>query len=187
MYPDGFRTFVENATLADVFEGKERPGHFKGVATIVLKLLLAVKPHVAVFGQKDAQQLALVRAMTRDLNIGVDILAAPIARDNDGLALSSRNVYLDAERRSNAVALSRSLVVAKELVGRGVRSARQIEKEVRAVIEQSAPDRIDYIACVDPDSFKLVDTLGPEEALLILAVRYGETRLLDNIALTAQT
>lgn len=183
MYPDGFQTYVVNEQAAAGFEGAERPGHFRGVATVVAKLLLATRPHVAIFGQKDAQQVAVVRALVRDLNLGVEIIVAPIVREDDGLALSSRNVYLSADERKRAAVLSRALDAAGRAVASGERSATELRRIMQRVLGEGRPDRIDYATVVDPDAFVEVDSILPSGALAIVAVRFGTTRLLDNMML----
>ncbi len=187
MYPDGFQTRVTNDGASLGFEGAERPGHFQGVVTVVTKLFTATKPHVAVFGQKDAQQVAVVRALVRDLNLDVRLIVEPIVRDADGLALSSRNVYLSADERSRALALSRSLTEAQRIVDGGERSAEGLRRAMLAVVESGRPDRIDYVAIVDPASFSEVRLIPTTGALAILAARFGSTRLLDNAFLQPRT
>jgi len=160
MYPDGFATTVSVGPLGARYEGAARPGHFDGVATVVLKLFQRVRPNRAYFGQKDAQQLAVVRRMARDLDLEVDISAVPTVREPDGLALSSRNVYLSPEQRQRAASLHRALVA---------RDPRLVEGEV------------DYLAVVDPDTFEEVAPRAG--ALVIGAARFGTIRLIDNITL----
>ena len=180
MYPRGFQTYIDNNRLATILEGLERPGHFRGVATVVTKLLNAAKPHIAVFGQKDAQQAALVHMLARDLNIDVEIVVAPIVREPDGLALSSRNIYLSPEQRKNAVALHRSLEKAAEMVRAGERSLDVLRDTMRAVIEGGNPTKIDYIAFVHPETFEPMSEVDPRGTLVVVTVRFGDTRLLDN-------
>jgi len=180
MYAGDHQTFVVNDRIASVLEGAERPGHFKGVATIVLKLMTAVKPHVAVFGQKDAQQLALIRTMVRDLGVDVEVLAGPILREPDGLAMSSRNVYLEPDQRKRATALNKALTFGESLAGKGERDLTVIKDAVRSGIEQAGPDRIDYIEAVDPDTFATLSGFRKEGTLIVLVARFGTTRLLDN-------
>ncbi len=183
MYAEGHQTYVVNTSIAEMLEGKERPGHFRGVVTVVLKLLTATKPHVAVFGQKDAQQLAVVRAMVRDLGLDVRIVAGPIVREPDGLAMSSRNVYLDAGQRKQAASLNRALTKARDLVYGGTRNVGSVLSEVRKEIQAAGPDAIDYLEAVDPDTFEQVTEVREAGTLIVLAVRFGKTRLLDNIIL----
>jgi pantoate--beta-alanine ligase len=181
MYPEGFQTYAVNERAANGFEGAERPGHFRGVATVVAKLLLATRPHAAVFGQKDAQQVAVVRALVRDLNFGVELIAAPIVRESDGLALSSRNVYLSDDERSRAVVLFRALDVARQAAAAGERSEAELRRIMRQVLDEGRPDRIDYVAVVDPATFSPVESIPSSGALAIMAIRFGATRLLDNM------
>lgn len=185
MYPDGFQTYIDNTLASLPFEGAERPGHFRGVATVVAKLFLATKPHAAVFGQKDAQQVSVVRALIRDLNMDIELVVAPIVREPDGLALSSRNVYLTPDERSRAVVLSKSLDEAQRRVEAGERSAAALREAMRTVVDSGRPTRIDYVSIVDPVTFGEVSEVVPQGALAILAVRFGSTRLLDNATLHA--
>lgn len=183
MYPPGFQTFADNTAAAVPFEGAIRPGHFRGVTTVVAKLMLATKPHVAVFGQKDAQQVAVVRALFRDLNFDVELIVGPIVREPDGLALSSRNVYLSSDERSRAVVLSQALNGATEKVRGGERLAERILLEMHRVIDAGKPTAIDYVAVVNPDTFAERSTIDPGRSLAIVAARFGTTRLLDNAVL----
>ncbi|MEM9555067.1 MAG: pantoate--beta-alanine ligase [Acidobacteriota bacterium] len=182
IYPPGDSTRVDVAGPSAGFEGAERPGHFRGVATVVLKLLQLVRPHLAVFGQKDAQQLAVVRRMVRDLHLPVEIVAAPIVREDDGLAMSSRNVYLDGEQRRAAAVLHRALHDAEALVAAGERRAAPLIDAVRARLAEEPSGSVDYVAVVDAETFAPVDTLTAP-AVLPIAVRFGATRLLDNCLL----
>jgi pantoate--beta-alanine ligase len=181
MYPPGYQTYVEVEGVSKVLEGKFRPTHFRGVTTVVAKLLLATKPHVAVFGQKDAQQAYIVRRMVRDLNFDVDIVVAPIVREVDGLAMSSRNTYLTLDQRSKAKVLYESLTHAENLVRGGERSVSKIKQEMERIIQRAHEARIDYIAFVKPETFTEVEVIEPPEVLVALAVRFGATRLIDNI------
>ena len=185
MYAEDHQTFVVNETIAGILEGEKRPGHFRGVATVVMKLLTASKPHVAVFGQKDAQQLAVIRTMVRDLGIDVTIIAGPIVREPDGLAMSSRNVYLDQEQRRKAGVLNASLLQAESLVREGRRSLDELKNSIRKEIDDIGPTGIDYIEAVHPDTFKVLTTFRDEGTLIVLVVRFGSTRLLDNRLLYA--
>lgn len=179
IYPPGPRTSVEIAELSERFEGQSRPGHFRGVATVVLKLFNAVQPDIAAFGQKDAQQAVIVQRITRDLLLDVEILVLPIARDDNDIALSSRNKYLTAEQREAARAIPRALEAARQAVAGGKTKAEAILEAARAVIEEQSSLRIDYLELVDKRS--LVPVLALDgEALLLVAVFCGETRLLDN-------
>ncbi|HWP83103.1 MAG TPA: pantoate--beta-alanine ligase [Bacteroidota bacterium] len=181
MYPEGYRTYVEVTEVSSILEGKIRPTHFRGVTTVVAKLLNLTKPHVAVFGQKDAQQAFIIRQMVRDLNIDTEIAVAPIVREADGLAMSSRNVYLSPQQRKNALSLYRSLQYAKATIEAGERSVSALRKGMEDLLRKSEPTRIDYIAFLKPETFQEVELLKPPSVLIALAVRFGSTRLLDNI------
>jgi pantoate--beta-alanine ligase len=179
MYPPGAQTYVDVRGLSQPMCGEKRPGHFTGVATIVSKLFNITKPHLAFFGEKDFQQLAVIRRMTRDLDFGIEIVGMPIVREPDGLAMSSRNVYLSPEQRSQALALARALDAAQAAVEAGERSAAAI---VAAALAPSAaaPDaRIDYVELRDADDLGAIDRLD-RPAVLALAVFVGATRLIDN-------
>jgi pantoate--beta-alanine ligase len=179
MYPAGAQTFVEVRELAGPLCGEKRPGHFTGVATIVSKLFHLTKPHLAFFGEKDYQQLAVIRRMTRDLDFGIEIVGMPIVREPDGLAMSSRNVYLSPEERRQALALVRGLDAARAAVEAGERSAAAIVAACRAPIEAVPDARIDYVELRDADELTPVGELT-RPAVLALAVFVGKTRLLDN-------
>ncbi|MBI3587138.1 MAG: pantoate--beta-alanine ligase [Ignavibacteriales bacterium] len=181
MYAPNFATYVEIEDVSKILEGKFRPTHFRGVTTVVAKLLNITKPHVAVFGQKDAQQAFLIRKMATDLNFDVSIVVAPIIREPDGLALSSRNVYLNPDERQRATSLYKSLKRAEMLIGKGERSAEKLHNEIKKILLGVNPTLVDYIACVHPDNFKEVETLTPPTVLVALAVRFGSTRLIDNM------
>lgn len=181
MYTPGFGTYVEVEDVSKILEGKFRPTHFRGVTTVVAKLLNITKPHVAVFGQKDAQQAFLIRKMVADLNFDVSIIIAPIVREPDGLALSSRNGYLTPDERQRATALYKSLKRTELLISQGVRSADKLHTEIKKILIDANPTQVDYIAFVDPDSFKEIGTLTPPTVLVALAVRFGSTRLIDNM------
>lgn len=178
MYPDGASaTVVTAGHLGTVFEGRSRPGHYDGVLTVVAKLLNIVQPDVASFGEKDAQQLFLVGRMVRDLNLPVDVLAVPTVRDNDGLALSSRNRFLNSGDRNDAQALSRALEAAGSVADRGV---EVMLAAAQGVLQSDSGVRLDYLGIVDPATFRTVgeDHHGPVQVLI--AARVGETRLIDN-------
>lgn len=166
-------------TLSQSYEGAHRPGHFDGVLTVVAKLFNLTMADLAVFGQKDAQQLALIRRMARDLNWPIVIEAGPIVREPDGLAMSSRNVYLSPEHRAQAVWLHRSLEQAQQMRRNGICSAEVIRNEVERILQENTEGLIDYIALVDPDSFESRDELV-RPTLAVMTVRFGQTRLLDN-------
>jgi pantoate--beta-alanine ligase len=182
VYPHGSRTFVEIEGLSDNLEGASRPGHFRGVATVVLKLFEIVKPHVAVFGQKDAQQAVILQRMVSDLMLDVEILMLPTVRDEDGVALSSRNVYLTDEQRLAARAIPRALQTAEQRVADGEWDAEGIVGAVREVLEGEPLVTIDYVALADPATLDPVDEVVGE-AYLLLAVQIGDTRLIDNTML----
>jgi len=185
MYPKGFRTSVEAGSLATVLEGRSRPGHFRGVATVVVKLLNLTRPHVAVFGQKDAQQVVIVRQLIRDLNMMTDLVVVPIVREADGLAMSSRNVYLTASQRAEAPILFRALQRGAEMVAGGERSAEGIIGEIGTLIRSRSGGVIDYISIADAVTLEEQSECRPGHQLLIsLAVRFGTTRLIDNIQVT---
>ncbi|HXE75394.1 MAG TPA: pantoate--beta-alanine ligase [Candidatus Xenobia bacterium] len=180
MYPNDFQSYVSVERVATPFEGQFRPGHFRGVATVVLKLFNIVQPHRAYFGQKDAQQCAVVRQLVRDLSLPVEIIVCPIVREPDGLAMSSRNAYLKPDERQAALVLSRSLARARELIEAGERRAEVLAQQVRNVIEQEPKARIDYVGVADADTFEARDTLAGR-TVIALAVWIGGARLLDNL------
>jgi pantoate--beta-alanine ligase len=182
MYPPGSEVRVVAGETGSRWEGAVRPGHFDGVLTVVAKLFHLVEPEVAVFGQKDIQQLTLIRRMVEDLDWPVRLVAAPIARDPDGLALSSRNVYLSAEEREEALGLSRSLAAAAASFGTGERRADAIEAAVRRVLEARRAIAVDYIAVVDPDRLMPVSEVR-SGTIVAIAARVGRTRLIDNVIL----
>jgi pantoate--beta-alanine ligase len=179
IYPPGAQTFVTVEQLAQPLCGAHRPGHFRGVATVVLKLLTIVQPHVAVFGEKDYQQLALIRRMVRDVFLDVDVIGAPIVREADGLAMSSRNRHLDAGERVAARCLAAALDAAEEALAAGECDASTILGLASAVVGREPLARVDYVALVDPDTLAPITTVD-ERALLALAVWIGSTRLIDN-------
>jgi pantoate--beta-alanine ligase len=186
MYPAGAQTFVEVRELQKPLCGASRPGHFAGVATVVTKLFMATLPHVAVFGEKDYQQLAIIRRMTRDLDFGIEIASCPIVREPDGLALSSRNRYLSAEQRAAALCLSKGLAAADAAVKAGETSGAKILAAARAPIEAAAPGVvIDYVELRDADELTTVETMTPgTRAVLAMAAFVGTTRLIDNRVLS---
>jgi pantoate--beta-alanine ligase len=182
MYPEGFDTFVDVGRIADRLEGVARPNHFRGVATVVCKLLAIVHPDRAYFGQKDAQQCLVVRRLNADLDLGADIVVVPTVREADGLALSSRNRYLGPEERRAATVLYRSLRLARDMWERGASDAEEIRRHVRAHIEDEPHAQIDYVSVADAANLEELDVIsGP--ALVSLAVRIGKARLIDNIVL----
>jgi len=185
MYPPGATTFVEVAGLSEKLDGQSRPGHFRGVATVVAKLFHVVEPDVAFFGQKDAAQLAIIRRMVRDLNMGVEVVGCPIIREVDGLALSSRNQYLDARQRLSAMVLYRSLCQVRALLEGGEhRTAKLIECGKRTMAEEPAA-RLDYFAVVDPDTLDAVEEVC-RTTLVAVAAWVGSTRLIDNMLLESE-
>lgn len=183
VYPEPPVVTVRAGALGEVLEGAVRPGHFDGVLTVVLKLLHLVAPDVALFGQKDAQQLAAVRRMVRDLDVPVEIVAGPIVRDHDGVALSSRNAYLDGEQRARARALYEAVLAAEAAAARGA-GAAEVRRAAQEVLAAQEGVSTDYVALVDPETMTDVndDATGP--ALLALAARVGSTRLIDNTMVT---
>jgi pantoate--beta-alanine ligase len=183
LYPQGATTFVEPGPLSEVLEGAFRPGHFRGVATVVCGLLNLVRPDVAVFGEKDAQQLAVIRRIVRDLHLPVDIVPGPTVREDDGLAMSSRNAYLQPEERRAAAVLYQALETARQAIEDGERRGDEIRRILREVLAAEPLARVDYAEAVDPDSFTPVSAVG-DRVVLPLAVRIGSTRLIDNIQLT---
>jgi len=179
MYADDRSVFVEEFSLSKVLEGKSRPGHFRGVCTVVAKLFNILAPDAAVFGEKDFQQLAIVRRMVRDLNFKIDIIAVPTMREVDGLACSSRNQYLNAEERKQTAILFKALRAAADA---GQKSAQEIVSLTRNLINQAPLARVDYIEVVDTESFQPIEVVRPN-SLLAIAVFFGKTRLIDNIRL----
>ncbi len=180
VYPPGFATRVSVAGPSERWEGEARPGHFDGVATVVAKLLCAVRPEVALFGEKDFQQLAVIRRMTLDLQLGVEIIGVPIVRDADGLALSSRNAYLSNDQRERALALPGALKEAAGMIQSGAAVGEAIE-QAKARLGEAGFERIDYVALVDAQSLEPLDR--PAGAMrLIAAAAIGGTRLIDNLA-----
>ena len=182
MYPPGFQTWVEVEAITRPLEGAMRPGHFRGVATVVAKLFNAVQPHKAYFGQKDAQQAAVIRQMTRDLSYPIEIVICPIVREPDGLAMSSRNVYLDRDQRKAATVLSRSLRAAQEIYDEGERNAEKIRGRMKEVLASEPLAEVQYVSCADYDTLEELETVTGK-ALLSMAVHVGKTRLIDNLVL----
>ena len=180
MYPEGFSTTIDVGRLSEELEGARRPGHFRGVATVVAKLLGAVRPHRLYLGQKDAQQTAVLRRLAFDLDFGTQVVIARTVREHDGLALSSRNVYLTPEQRAAAPALHRALEAAAHAIARGERDPRTALEAARR--ELIAPFREDYVAVVDPATFVVLQELR-RPALVLGAAYLGVTRLIDNLAI----
>jgi pantoate--beta-alanine ligase len=179
MYPPGFQTWVEVRGLSQFLEGKERPGHFQGVVTVVTKLLNAVQPDKAYFGQKDAQQAVIIKRLVIDLNIPVDIIVCPIIREADGLAMSSRNVYLNQDQRQAATVLYQALNKARNSFQSGLTDAEQLRKILAETIESEPLAEIQYVSCANLKTLE-EQTGEVKQALLSLAVKFGNTRLIDN-------
>ena len=182
MYPEGFQTWVEVEGMTKPLEGAVRPGHFRGVTTVVAKLFNAFQADKAYFGQKDAQQAAVIRQMVRDLNFPLEIVVCPIMRETDGLAMSSRNVYLDAEQRKAATVLFRALSAAQDDFERGERDAEKLRGRMKAVIESEPLAQLQYVSCADYDTLEELQTVTGK-ILLSMAVFFGKTRLIDNFVL----
>jgi pantoate--beta-alanine ligase len=184
MYPPGAQTAVTVSGIANPLEGERRPGHFDGVATVVLKLFNIVQPDLAVFGRKDAQQCAVIERMVRDLDVPVRLVFAETAREHDGLALSSRNTYLSPEERELAPALYRGLRAGEEAITHGIKDVNAVESLMRKMIEETPGIEIDYLAVVDPQTF-LPPADFDRDVLLAGAIRIGRTRLIDNVLIAA--
>ncbi len=182
MYADDRSVFVTESSLSTTLCGKSRPEHFRGVCTVVTKLFNVLSPDAAVFGEKDFQQLAIIRRMVRDLNFKVDIIAVPTIRQEDGLACSSRNQYLNVEERKQATVLRKALMKGAAMAGDGETSAARIVSAVREIIGKAPLARIDYVDLVDAENLRSIEVVRPN-SLLALAVFFGKTRLIDNIRL----
>ena len=182
MYRAGAETVVDVGSITERLEGAFRPGHFRGVATVVLKLLNIVKPTRAYFGKKDAQQLVVIRRLVRDLDVDVEIVPVDTVREPDGLAMSSRNAYLDPTERKAALCLHEALELAREMWTRGARDAGAFRKRMREMIESEELARIDYVSIANPETLEEVDRIQGT-VLVSMAVRIGKTRLIDNIVL----
>jgi len=180
MYPPGFRTYVTVEALSERLEGRSRPGHFRGVTTVVLKLLEIVQPHFAYFGRKDAQQARIISQMMRDLNLDSEIVVCPIVREPDGLALSSRNAYLAPDERRAATVLHRALTAARDELSAGVRDALQLRTVLHRVLDSEPLAAVDYAEIVDAESFEPVIRIA-RPCYVLLAVFFGKTRLIDNL------
>ncbi len=183
IYPHGYQTWVEVEALTQPLEGAMRPSHFRGVTTVVAKLFNAVQPTKAYFGQKDAQQAAVIRRMVADLNFPLEVVVCPTAREADGLALSSRNQYLSAEERKGATVLFRSLNAAKALYENGERDAEKLRQKMKEILASEPLAQPQYVSCADYDSLQELDFVQGK-ALLSLAIYFGETRLIDNLILS---
>jgi pantoate--beta-alanine ligase len=180
VYPDGYQTYVEVTGVSQGLCGASRPGHFRGVATVVAKLFHIVKPHRAYFGQKDYQQCAVIRRMARGLDLDVEIHVLRTVRELDGLAMSSRNVYLDGEQRRTAACLYRALRAGEELVRTGVREPETVRQKMRAVMLAEQGVQVDYAEVADPDTLAPLGAMQ-ERIVLLVAARVGATRLIDNL------
>ena len=179
IYPEGFKTFCEVGKLSKEYCGKSRPTHFRGVVTVVLKLFNIVQPDVAVFGEKDYQQYIIIKTMTDDLNLPIEIIPSPIIREKDGLAVSSRNVYLEEEERKEARIIYESLIMAKEMVDKGEKDVGFLKKEMTELIKSRKHTRIDYIEFVDSENLEKVEKIETPTRVLV-AVWIGKARLIDN-------
>ncbi|MBT3314571.1 MAG: pantoate--beta-alanine ligase [Anaerolineae bacterium] len=182
MYPPDFQTWVDVEKISQPLEGEKRPGHFRGVTTVVTKLFNAVQPQKAFFGQKDAQQAAVIRQMVRDLNMSVEIVTQPIVRERDGLAMSSRNTYLNPAERQAALVLSKSLAAAESAYEAGERDAQSIRKIMEDIINAEPLARLEYVSCADFETLEELEIIS-NKALLSMAVYIGRTRLIDNCVL----
>ena len=180
MYPDGFQSTVTVENITQYLCGKSRPGHFAGVTVVVAKLFNITKPHLAIFGEKDYQQLIVIKQMVRDLNMDIEIIGVPTVREKDGLAMSSRNNYLSPEERLSALSLKKGLDFAKKMVAEGERDSAKIKNAVRELILSHPFIEIDYITICDPEKLTDMENID-RPSLLALAVRVGKTRLIDNI------
>jgi len=184
IYPANYRTYVNVDSLSDRLEGRTRPGHFRGVATVVLKLFQIIQPHFAYFGRKDAQQVRIIEQMTRDLNLDVEVVVCPIVRESDGLALSSCNAYLNPRERAAATALHRALAQAQAAICNGTRDALQLQTILREAIAHEPLCSLDYAEIVDAETFEPVVRIA-RPCYLLLAVFLGRTRLIDNMLVTS--
>jgi pantoate--beta-alanine ligase len=182
MYPPGYQTWVEVEAMTRPLEGAMRPGHFRGVTTVVAKLFNGVQPQRAYFGQKDAQQVAVIRQMVRDLNFPIEVVVCPIVREADGLAMSSRNVYLDPQQRKAATVLYRSLIAAKDAYESGERDAEKLRQLLKDVLASEPLAEVQYVSCADYDTLEELSEIKGK-ALLSMAVFIGKTRLIDNVVL----
>jgi pantoate--beta-alanine ligase len=183
MYPGGASTFVDVKGVSERLDGASRPGHFRGVATVVAKLFHIVQPDLAFFGQKDAAQVAVLRKMVRDLDFPLEIIVCPTVRESDGLAMSSRNRYLSAEERRQALILSRALRAAELQGARGETGTPALLQTMRATLQEESAIRVDYLAVVDPNTLLPIDTVE-FGALVAIAAYVGNTRLIDNVLLS---
>jgi pantoate--beta-alanine ligase len=185
MYPTPAVTYVNVEGLSERLDGQSRPGHFRGVTTVVSKLFHIAEPDIAVFGQKDAAQVAIIKRMVRDLNMPVEIVVAPIVREPDGLAMSSRNAYLDPQQRQQALVLSRTLRTVEERFEKGERSAEQLIAAGLEILQQEPAARLDYLSVVDPESLAPITNVA-SRALVAVAAYVGSTRLIDNVVIEGE-
>jgi pantoate--beta-alanine ligase len=184
MYPTGYSTYVNVEGITDLLEGKARPGHFRGVATVVAKLFNVTKPNIAVFGQKDAQQVAVIRRMVRDLNFDVELFIAPTVREADGLAMSSRNSYLSTGQRTEAPVLFKALKFAEQSVKQGERESAALLDAMRRLVTENSSGLVDYISFADNYDLHELEKLQSGQSVLVsMAVKFGTTRLIDNIVI----
>jgi pantoate--beta-alanine ligase len=186
MYPPSYYTYVNVEKITRVMCGKYRPGHFKGVTTVVTKLFNIVKPHIAIFGEKDYQQLRVIQQMVKDLNFDIQILNAPIVREPDGLAMSSRNEYLNKEEREKAIVLYKSLQLAKKLYAGGERDCLKLKRKIKKFINNIQDTKIEYVEILDPTTLESISNIK-DEVLVALAVYIGRTRLIDNMTLKSRS
>ncbi len=180
VYPDGFRTYINVEGISERLEGRSRPGHFRGVSTVVLKLFEIVQPHFAYFGRKDAQQVRIISEMVHDLNLDTEIVICPVVREADGLAFSSRNTYLGAEERKASTVLHRALMAVRNELSLGVRDALQLQSAMRRIIKAEPLATVDYAEIVSADTFEPVVRVA-RPCYAVLAVFVGKTRLIDNL------
>lgn len=183
MYPPGFCTYVNVSGLSKLLEGESRPGHFRGVATVVSILLNTVRPDFAFFGQKDAQQALIIKRMVKDLAFNTEIVVLPTVREDSGLAISSRNLYLTEEERQSATVIHRALTNAKDAFKKGERHADKLADVVRATIETEPRARLDYVSVVDAETLQKLDKIDERPTLIAVAAYLGKTRLIDNVML----
>lgn len=184
MYPEGYATYVEVERLTKGLCGRFRPGHFRGVTTVVLKLFNIVKPHKAYFGMKDYQQLKVIEKMTKDLNLDVQIVPCPTVREPDGLAMSSRNAYLSQEERESASIIYKSLLYAQELFQKGETNAEKLREAIEDILKKEPlVSKIEYVEVVHPETLEGLENIGKEGALIAVAIYIGKARLIDNILL----
>jgi pantoate--beta-alanine ligase len=182
MYPEGFNSWVDVEKVTDRLEGSYRPGHFKGVATVVAKLFNIVEPARAYFGQKDAQQALVIKKMVADLNMNLEVIVAPTVRESDGLAMSSRNVYLNPQERQASIVLFKALTLARNRREKGERNAETVRQEMTSLISQEPLAKIEYVSIADAQTLEELSKID-RPALVSLSVRFGKTRLIDNMLL----